>query len=474
MAESIDSLPPAEPHAPEAEDAVLGAILLDNKNYDRVVGTLKAEDFYSEVNAEIFAAAESFIRESRLADINTLSPLFRDKKIGEASVLSKLHKLPNQAPRSPERFWAYVTEIVHFSAQRRVLKAGRTLVATVANYKADLPGACDATMRELDQALSQTRARVETCFAIEESAQRALDAYSKNEKGLPTGLGDLDKLTGGLFPGEITFLGGRPGSGKTSLASVIGLNLAKAGHPVLMFSLEMPDIPVAQRVLSSLCYFTPTDKIPYFRFRNGLLSESDLERLRNAKQRLDQVPFYIESRPALTLAEINARTRKLQATLEAESKGRIALIIIDYLTLIRFSDRWKGQRVYEVAEASAGLKELGRSMDCHMLVLAQLNRAVESRDDKRPQLADFRESGSLEQDADNAWFAYREEYYVEREPDYSDPEKAADKEKRLEACKNKMEVILAKQRMGAAGTASLFCDIGSNYIRNYSPETKPF
>ena len=246
----------------------------------------------------------------------------------------------------------------------------------------------------------------------------------------------------------------------TVLATQIALNLAKQNRGVLYLSLEMDGEAMAQRTLSSES-FTDHYGIHYTKFRSDELDERDFRLLQEAQQRIATIPLQIETHTSLTLQQVVARCRQLKADWEAIGQS-LDVLIVDYLTLLKFSDRWKGQRVYEVAELSTGMKDLARTLDMHVMAVHQLSRQLENRDDKRPMMSDLRESGQLEQDADLIMMCYREAYYLERALKKGDLEA----EEMLRKVKHKMELNIVKQRMGAVGSIELYCSVACNVIRN--------
>jgi replicative DNA helicase len=249
----------------------------------------------------------------------------------------------------------------------------------------------------------------------------------------------------------------------TVAAAQIGAAVAKSGHGVLYLSLEMDGQSMAQRMLSAEC-FSSQYTVPYTKFRSEELDDRDYRLLEKAQVKLSEIPFQVETHPGMTLPQVVSRVRRLKAEW-AERGQSLDLLIIDYLTLLKFSDRWKGQRVYEVAELSTGLKELARTLDIHVMAVHQLSRGVESRDDKRPQMSDLRESGQLEQDADIIILCYREYYYLERTKKQNGGG-GAEQERALREAQHQIELLVVKQRMGSVGPVTCYCDVASNVIRN--------
>jgi len=453
----------AEPHNAEAEQAVLGAVLADNSVFDRLAGTIKPEDFYEELHGDLFKAISDLINDGRRADIVTLSPVLKGRKIGEVDAASYVYALPDMAPAAPEQLWDYAQEIARYAAQRSILAASRDLARGAAKIGADLADATSRAVERIDRALDRTRAQEETAKPAGAFGFDAIEAYDAEGQSLSTGLKSLDDITGGLFLQELSIIGGRPGMGKSTFATTLAFNIANAGTGVYYLSLEMAGVPLAQRILSSMCYVSPTNCIPYEKFRKRQLQPSEIAALKTAARDLERLPFIIETKAGLNLLQIRASVRKAQAEIEARGK-HLRFIVVDYLGLVEPSHQWRDNRVQQLAELTKGFREMAKAMNAHVCLLVQLNREVEKREDKRPQLHDLRESGAIEQDADLVMLCYRQEYYVQREGEYKDPVKEQDRQDRLHACENKLDIIIPKQRMGEVGVRTLFCSVANNRI----------
>lgn len=458
-----DVIGSAEPHNAVAEQAVLGAVLADNSVYDRLAGILRPEDFYEPLHGDLFKAVADLINDGRRADLVTLAPIIKGRTIGEADAASYVYALPDMAPAKQEQLWDYAQEIARYAAQRAILQASRDLAQGASKIGADLINTTTRAIERIDRALDRTRAQEETAKPAGAFGHDAIAAYSAEGQSLSTGLRSIDDITGGLFLQELSIIGGRPGMGKSSFATTLAYNIASAGHGVYYLSLEMAGIPLAQRILSSMCYVSPTNAIPYEKFRKRQLQPSEIAALETAARNLERLPFIIETKAGLNLLQIKASIRKAQAEIEARGK-KLRFIVVDYLGLVEPSSQWRDNRVQQLAELTKGFRELAKAMNAHVCLLVQLNREVEKREDKRPQLHDLRESGAIEQDADLVMLCYRQEYYVEREGEYQDPVKEDDRKQRLDACKNKLEIIIPKQRMGEVGVRTLFCSVANNRI----------
>jgi replicative DNA helicase len=290
---------------------------------------------------------------------------------------------------------------------------------------------------------------------------------------VPWGLEELDKAAPCLKRGDLAVLGGRPGMAKTGSALSCSLRAAKYGYQILFFSLEMTADALTNRAIADLCYDCSRSiadlcrerpqPIAYFDIDQGKITDADFDRIEDARRLLHTIPFVIEEQPALTVQQIAARARKEQQLLERK-EILLDLVVVDHMHLVRPSNRYSGHRVHEVSEISAGLKALAKELHVPVLALAQLSRLVEGRDDKRPQLSDLRDSGSIEQDADAVIFVYREEYYLKKRRDDAGEEEA--RLARLGEVNNLLEFIIAKQRHGPTDTVRVFFDVASNHIDN--------
>jgi replicative DNA helicase len=301
-------------------------------------------------------------------------------------------------------------------------------------------------------------------LSLEQSIARAVDsaarAYQRDGaiSGLATGLRDLDRKLLGLQRGELIVLAGRPGSGKTAAALCLSRNMASAGHRGIFYSLEMGDVQLSQRMLTDEAF--NEDKIAYTRMRSGRFTEKQFMLIRDAALRLQKLPIRIEQQPAMTLGQIAARARQ-----QKRSKG-LDFFVVDYLGLMKSSGRYAGNKTNEIGELTAGIRGLAKEIDCVALLLCQLSRGVEGREDKRPNMGDLRDSGAIEQDADVVIMIYREAYYLERKEPKAGSAEHLVWMTEMERCSNEMQMIVEKQRMGPIGSVKVFCDISANAIRN--------
>ncbi|APZ54552.1 replicative DNA helicase [Salipiger abyssi] len=451
------------PHSIEAEQQLLGAILTNNDIYDRVAAILSPHHFYEPVHARIFEIAAARIAKNNLASPVTLKAFMEDddglKELGGPAYLARLAG----AAVSSFAVRDYAQMIYDLAVRRDLIALGRDISSKAS--KVDVKSEPREQIVEAEQALyklaeqGQTEGGFQSFLrAVTDAVNVANAAYQRDGglAGISTGLVDMDKKLGGLHPSDLLILAGRPSMGKTSLATNIAFNIAKAykrgqkhdgsegaidGGVVGFFSLEMSAEQLASRILAE------ASEISSHKIRQGDMDEKEFRRFVDAAKELEACPLYIDDTPALPISQVAARARRLKRT------HGLDLIIVDYLQLLRGT---ADNRVQEIAEISMGLKAIAKELNIPVIALSQLSRQVESRDDKRPQLSDLRESGSIEQDADVVMFVFREEYYVEREKPSDDrlDEMAAWQEK-MSRLHGKAEVIIGKQRHGPIGTVEL-------------------
>jgi replicative DNA helicase len=480
MADPIRLVPPVPPAGPElphnieAEAALLGALMIDNRIAEDFQQRLRPDHFFEAVHGRIYDSILRMLDRNMIANPVTLRPMFEAdetmRELGGPAYLAQL--TGNSAALIGARDFA--NQIYDLAMLRALVSVGREMVdgaldtsqevnpkgqieaAEVALYKVAEEGGGEGSVKTFAQA---TRAAVEI-------AEKALNTGG-GLSGITTGLESINAKIGGLHHSDLLILAGRPGMGKTALATNIAFNTARrwvqdetdgidpaksVGAKVAFFSLEMSADQLATRVLAE------NSGISSEALRMGKIGQADFRNLARAAADLETLPLYIDDTPGLTIAALRTRARRLKR------RHGIGLIIVDYLQLLQGSGRSsESNRVQEISEISRGLKTLAKELNVPVLALSQLSRAVEQREDKRPQLADLRESGSIEQDADIVLFVYREEYYVQsREPKrpgdnddaktHEDHAKwAAEMEKVFGTC----ELIVAKQRHGSTGKVNL-------------------
>ncbi len=455
----------AMPHSIEAEQQLLGAILTNNDIFDRVSSIISKDHFYDPVHARIYDTAAARIAKNALASPVTLKTFLEDdeglKELGGPSYLARLAGAAISAFAARD----YAQMIYDLAIRRELIRLGRDISAKAA--RVDVASEPKEQIVEAEQELYKLaeQGSSESGFqsflrAVTDAVQHANAAYQRDGglAGVSTGLTDLDKKLGGLHKSDLLILAGRPSMGKTSLATNIAFNVAKAykkgqlpdgtegavnGGVVGFFSLEMSAEQLAARILSE------ASEVPSEQIRRGDMTEGEFRRLVEAAKQLESCPLFIDDTPALPISQVAARARRLKRT-----HGLDALFV-DYLQLLRGTGRSEN-RVNEISEITQGLKAIAKELNIPVIALSQLSRQVESREDKRPQLSDLRESGSIEQDADVVMFVFREEYYKEREkPGDHELEKMAQWQEEMERLHGKAEVVIGKQRHGPIGTVDL-------------------
>ena len=474
----------------EAEQALLGAILANNKTFEKVSEFLRPEHFADPIHAKIFDIISKLITRGHVADTVTLKNYFeQDGSLDEVGGYKYLIKLADSA--TPLTNAEYYAQFSYDKYLRRELIATGFEIANNA-AKEDLDSDASEQIENAEKRLfdlanqgESSTGFIEFSTALTDSVKRIESAYQKDGKisGLPTGLDALDAITGGLNDSDLIIIAGRPAMGKTALATNIAYNVADflahdkntpaKNKGVAFFSLEMSADQLASRILSTV---TQTNG---HKMRTGELETAEFTRIAAAVRELEQIPLYIDDTPGLNINTIRTRARRLK-----RNKG-LGLIVIDYIQLINGtgSKRSEGNRVQELSEISRGLKILAKELQVPVIALSQLNRGVESRDDKRPLMSDLRESGSIEQDADIVMFVFRENYYIKNEepkpkagelPEHLQ-KRLDDWKARLAATQNIAEVIIGKQRHGPTGTVQLFwngdyAQFGNLAKQEYLPE----
>ena len=453
------------PHNIEAEQSVLGAILVNNDAFYRVSDFLRAEHFFEPVHQAIFDTSASLIRAGKVATPVTLKTFLpADTDLGGMTVGQYLARLAAEATTIINAH-DYGRTIYDLALRRDLIGIGTDMVNVA--YDAPVDFAPKAQIEDAERRLYELAEsdRYDGGFqrfsqALAVAVNMAAAAYQRDGKlsGISTGLRDLDMRMGGLQHSDLIILAGRPGMGKTALATNIAYNVAKAyrsetladgtnktvnGGVVGFFSCEMSAEQLATRILAEQTGISSAS------IRRGGITERDFDKIRDYAIELQSLPLYVDETGGLSIAQLCARARRLK-----RQKG-LDLIIVDYIQLLQGSGKRSDNRVQEVTEITTSLKALAKELNVPVIGLSQLSRQVESRDDKRPQLADLRESGSIEQDADVVMFVYREEYYLQnKEPRPGTPEH----EKwttEMDLVHGKAEVIIAKQRHGPTGTVDL-------------------
>jgi replicative DNA helicase len=479
-ADAIDEVR-SPPHNIEAEMALLGAILINNESCDKVTSFLTADHFFEPVHSRIFEAASSLIRMGKLATPVTLKSYFDNdatlKEIGGPAYLARLAGNATTILNAEE-----YGRVIHELAQRRkLISVGTEIVneafdANVENSARQMIERAESTLYSLAEVDKYGKGFLNFGLALTDAVSMAAAAYQRDGglSGLATGLRDLDEKMGGLQASDLIILAGRPAMGKSALATNIAYHVAKSyraeyqadgsnkildGGVVALFSLEMSAEQLATRIIAE------QSAIPSERIRRGKIDEDEFNRLVEVSRDLQKLPLYIDDTGGLTIAQLASRARKLK-----RQRG-LGLIVVDYLQLLAGSSRKAAEgRVQEVTEITVGLKALAKELNAPIIALSQLSRQVENRDDKRPQLSDLRESGSIEQDADVVMFIYREEYYLQRkEPRPGTPEHEAWQDEMNRAL-GVAEVIIGKQRHGPTGVVQLQFEAQLTKFQNLTRE----
>jgi replicative DNA helicase len=425
------------PHSIEAEQSVIGGLLLDNAAWDRIADVMSHGDFYRYDHRIIYEAIGKLIATTRPADVITVyESLTNSGKAEEVGGLAYLNALAQNTPSA-----ANIRRYAEIVRDRAVL---RRLVSVADEISAD---AFNPQGKEVRQLLDEAEAKV---FSIAESGARGTQGFLEigplltqvveridtlyhtanpsDVTGTPTGFVDLDKMTSGMHGGELIIVAGRPSMGKTAFSMNIGEYVAvEYGLPVAVFSMEMPGTQLTMRMLGSV------GRLDQHRMRTGRLTDEDWPKLTHAVQKMSEAQIFIDETGALNPMELRSRSRRL-----ARQCGKLGLIIVDYLQLMSGSGSGGENRATEISEISRSLKSLAKELDCPVIALSQLNRGLEQRPNKRPIMSDLRESGAIEQDADVILFIYRDEVY---NPDSQD--------------KGTAEIIIGKQRNGPIGPIRL-------------------
>jgi replicative DNA helicase len=449
------------PHNLAAEMAVIGAILFDNNAHQRVGDILKPGDFYSPANQAVYEVLDRIISTGKVANAVTLQEHFeRDGQLSEIGGVRYLAELINSAAFGPE-IGDYARLIHDLAIRRELIQIGSEIVQRASISSLEETG--EAQIQNAEKrlfALAEKGAGqqgfVSFASALATSIATAATAYQRDGKiaGVSSGLDDLDRMLGGLHKSDLIILAARPSMGKTALATNIAYNAARRcrriqtasgwktddGAVVAFYSLEMSADQLATRVLADIAD-VPSDKI-----RRGEITGRDYENIREAASQLETLPFYIDDTGGISISQLAARARRQQRM------HGLDLMIVDYLQLITTTGGGKdANRVQEVTMITKSLKALAKELQVPIIALSQLSRQVENREDKRPQLSDLRESGSIEQDADVVMFIYREAYYLERQEPSEDDPKYLEWQERVNSRRNVAEVIIGKQRHGPIG-----------------------
>jgi replicative DNA helicase len=435
------------PHSIDAEQSVIGGLMLDNRAWDLVVDRVKEGDFYRHDHRLIFRIMGKLVDQHKPLDVLTVAEALREiHELDNCGGEVYLFELANNTP-SVANIAAYADIVRERSVLRQLIETANDIAGNAFNPQGRTSTELLDTAERLVFAISESGSRVGGPVNVKEYLAKTMDKIDTLLQsggaitGVPTGYHDFDEMTSGLQPSDLVIVAGRPSMGKTMLAMNMAEHVViKSKLPVLVFSMEMPGESIVMRLLSSLC------RIDQLRIRTGKLDDADWPRISSTVSMLSEVPLYIDDAPALSPAEVRARARRLQ-----KEVGKLGLIIVDYLQLMQVPGNSEN-RTAEISEISRALKNLAKELNVPVIALSQLNRSLEQRADKRPVMSDLRESGAIEQDADLIVFIYRDEVYNENSPD-----------------KGIAEIIIGKQRNGPIGKVRLTFLGQYSCFENYSP-----
>ena len=443
------------PNNIEAEQAVIGSILVSNEIFDEINLILSSNNFYDPIHQKIFSAIENLIFRGMLANPITLKSYFEDEKddLNVPDYLVKVTKFSTSIRQAVE----YSKIIYDMFVRRELIKISENTIDTaklndLSTTGQDIIEDSEKLLYELAEKGSSHSSLISFDKALRQTIDMASAAY-KNEEGIvgvPTGLRDLDDRLGGLHKSDLIIIAGRPGMGKTALATNIAFNAAqklqdsgKEKASVAFFSLEMSSEQLSTRILAEQSKIKSND------IRRGRISDEQFDRFLETSKNISELPLYIDETPALTIAAMSNRARRIKRLYGLD------LIIVDYIQLMRGSLNYKDGRVQEVSEITQGLKAIAKELSIPVVALSQLSRQVEQRDNKKPQLSDLRESGSIEQDADVVMFVYRESYYLENKEPKPATVEHAEWQAKMNEVSNLAELIIGKQRHGPTGNVFL-------------------
>ena len=441
------------PNNIEAEQAVIGSILVTNEIFDEINILISSKNFFDPMHQKIFSAIEKLIYSGMLANPITLKNYFENEKddINIPEYLVKITKFSTSARQTVE----YSKLIYDLYVKRELVKISENIIDTAKLNDLDKNGQSiienfERALFDLAEKGSFSSSLVKFDEAMRLTIEMASNAY-KNEEGIvgvPSGLKDLDDRLGGLHKSDLVIIAGRPSMGKTALATNIAFNAAQKVQEdgkkscIAFFSLEMSSEQLSTRILAEQSRIKSND------IRRGKISEEQFDKFIETSKNIAELPLYIDETPAISIAALSNRARRIKRLYGLD------MVVIDYIQLMRATNTRDG-RVQEISEITQGLKALAKELSVPVLALSQLSRAVEQRDDKKPQLADLRESGSIEQDADVVMFVYREAYYLERKEPRPATVEHAEWQAKMNEVSNLAEIIISKQRHGPTGNIML-------------------
>ncbi len=441
------------PNNIEAEQSVIGSILVSNELFDEINMIITSKNFYDPMHQKIFSAIEKLIYSGMLANPITLKNYFEKEKdeINVPDYLIKITKFSTSSRQTIE----YSKLIYDLFVKRELIKISENVIDTAKLNDLDHDGQSiienfEKSLFDLAEKGSFSSSLVKFDEAMKMTIEMASNAYKNDEGivGVPTGLTDLDDKLGGLHKSDLVIIAGRPSMGKTALATNIAFNSAKKiqddgrKSTIAFFSLEMSSEQLSTRILAEQSRIKSND------IRRGRISEEQFDKFIETSKNISELPLYIDETPAISIAALSNRARRIKRLYGLD------MVVVDYIQLMRASNFREG-RVQEISEITQGLKALAKELSVPVLALSQLSRAVEQRDDKKPQLSDLRESGSIEQDADVVMFVFREAYYLERKEPQPATVDHAEWQSKMDDVSNRAEVIIGKQRHGPTGNVFL-------------------
>jgi replicative DNA helicase len=452
------------PYNVDLEKALLGAILVQNDAFHHVANFLEPRHFYEPIHAKIYEIAASLIRVGKVATPINMPPFLpSDLTICGGTVGQYLAHLSAEATS--------VLNAADYARSIRDLSERRYLIAIC---EATIAAAMNATPDQDAQAIGNSAVEGLAEIIAADGAGAGsirpigatMTAFIGHVAVIKTGLRDLDDRIGGMGRGSLVILAGRPGMGKTTVAGTFALNAARNGHGVLFFSLEMPAEQIMARLLTDFMFKADSmfggERLSVHHMAKAKFTPEQFDDMVDAARAMEALPFLIDDNPYATVGGIHAKCQIAKKRLERTGK-RLDLVVIDYLKFLHASDRYRGQRHYEVGEVTAALKQLARKLGVVVLLCAQLNRQVEQRQDKRPQLSDLRESGDIEADADIVLLLHRQAYYLALDPEI---ERDVEKMRQLEEVQHRIEFIVAKNRTGPTDIIPTFIDLEFSAVRD--------
>jgi replicative DNA helicase len=442
------------PNNIEAEQAVVGSILVTNEIFDEINTIISSKNFYDPMHQKIFNAIENLIYKGMLANPITLKNYFLDEKddINVPEYLIKITKFSTSTRQAIE----YSKIIYDMFVRRELIKISEETIDTAKMNDLNTSGQniiekSERLLFDLAEKGSFNSSLIKFDEAMKQTIEMASAAY-KNEEGIvgvPTGLRDLDDRLGGLHQSDLIIIAGRPSMGKTALATNIAFNAAQKlqdkgkKSSIAFFSLEMSSEQLSTRILAEQSRIKSND------IRRGRISDDQFDKFIETSKNIAELPLYIDETPAISIAAMSNRARRIKRLFGLD------MIVVDYIQLMRGTFNNKDGRVQEISEITQGLKAIAKELSVPVVALSQLSRAVEQRDDKKPQLSDLRESGSIEQDADVVMFVYREAYYLERKEPRPATVEHAEWQAKMNEVSNLAEIIIGKQRHGPTGNIML-------------------